>query len=84
MAPGVYLLDRAASPQFGRTPIVVRVVRELDRPTYHGWTWIDCYQLDQHGDAVDKRQLFVMPEGVKPVDVPHVPYAARRRGNGVR
>ncbi|GGM57758.1 hypothetical protein GCM10011608_48340 [Micromonospora sonchi] len=85
VSPGVYLLTREASPQFGN-PIMVRVIRELtDRQTYHGWTWIDCYQLDRHGDATDKRQLFVRPEGMRSVTVPPVPYAARRspRRSGV-
>jgi hypothetical protein len=26
-------------------PIVVRVIRVLDWPTYDGWLWIDGYQL---------------------------------------
>ncbi len=80
VAPGVYLLTREASVQF-RRPLLVRVIRELtERRTYHGWTWIDCYVLDRHGDATDKRQLFVMPAGLRPVQVPPVPYAERRRG----
>ncbi|MGC5054379.1 hypothetical protein ACLQ2S_23330 [Micromonospora sp. DT48] len=78
LTPGVYLLTRDASPQFGN-PILVRVIRELlDRHPPHGWTWIDCYQLDRHGDATQKRQLFVMPQGLRPVNVAPVPYAARR------
>ncbi|WBB91587.1 hypothetical protein [Verrucosispora sp. WMMC514] len=79
VSPGVYLLDRAASPQFA-SPILVRVIRELpDRHPPHGWTWVDCYQLDRYGDATEKRQLFVMPHGMRPVNVPPVPYAARGR-----
>ncbi|MEU5550226.1 hypothetical protein ABZ738_10670 [Micromonospora sp. NPDC047793] len=63
--PGVYLLTREASPQF-RTPIAVRVVREqADWHPPYGWTWIQCYQLDRYGDAVEKRQLFVMPAGLR-------------------
>ena len=76
----MYLLTREASVQFCR-PIVVRVIRELtERQTYHGWTWLDCYLLDRYGDAIDKRQLFVMPAGLRPVQVRPVPYAERRRG----
>ncbi|MEW2474410.1 hypothetical protein AB0875_11500 [Micromonospora gifhornensis] len=78
VSPGVYLLNRDASPQF-HVPILVRVIRELtDRHPPYGWTWIDCYQLDRHGDATEKRQLFVMPEGIRPVRVAPVPYPARR------
>ncbi|BCJ62194.1 hypothetical protein Jiend_56160 [Micromonospora endophytica] len=65
--PGLYLLTRAASAQFAK-PITVRVIRErTDRPTYHGWTWIEAYQLDAAGDAIAWRELFVMPEGLRPV-----------------
>ncbi|BCJ59728.1 hypothetical protein [Micromonospora endophytica] len=65
IAPGdEYLLTRAASPQFGKS-ITVRVIRErTDRRTYHGWTWIEVYQLDARGDAVDRRELYVMPAGL--------------------
>jgi hypothetical protein len=63
--PGeVLLLTRAASPQFVR-PITVRVIRHrADLTTYDGWTWIECYQLDARGDAVERRELFVMPAGL--------------------
>ncbi|MEU7840801.1 hypothetical protein AB0B39_07515 [Micromonospora sp. NPDC049114] len=57
-------LTRAASPQFVR-PITVRVIRELtDRHTYHGWTWIEAYELGPNGEARAKRELFVLREGV--------------------
>ncbi|MBM0279351.1 hypothetical protein JM949_30980 [Micromonospora sp. STR1s_6] len=57
-------LSRAASPQFVR-PITVRVIRELtDRHTYHGWTWIEAYELAPDGSARAKRELFVLREGV--------------------
>ncbi|GAB3854448.1 hypothetical protein GCM10029963_47470 [Micromonospora andamanensis] len=80
VSPGVYLLTRDASPQF-HAPILVRVIRELtDRHPPHGWTWLDVYQLDRHGDATEKRQLFVVPTGIRPVHLPPVPYAARRSG----
>ncbi|KAB1937164.1 hypothetical protein F8271_19885 [Micromonospora sp. ALFpr18c] len=59
-------LTRAASPQFVR-PITVRVIRELtDRHTYHGWTWIEAYELGPDGNARAKRALFVLREGVGP------------------
>ncbi|MFG1840666.1 hypothetical protein ACGFH8_19850 [Micromonospora sp. NPDC049175] len=46
-------------------PIAVRVIRRLDWPTYHGWCWIDCYQLDSRGHAIARRTLFVQPEHVR-------------------
>lgn len=56
-------LTRAASPQFVR-PITVRIIRELtDRHTYHGWTWIEAYELGTDGNARAKRELFVLREG---------------------
>ncbi|MEU4780648.1 hypothetical protein [Micromonospora sp. NPDC023633] len=61
----VLYLTRAASPQFVR-PISVRVIRVLtDWHTYHGWCWIDVYELGAHGDAVDRRSLYVRCEGVR-------------------
>ncbi|QOC92703.1 hypothetical protein [Micromonospora craniellae] len=78
VSPGVYLLTREASPQFS-TPVLVRVIRKLDRPTYDGWAWVDVYQLDRHGDATARRALFLKPAGMRPVQVPPVPYAQRSR-----
>ncbi|TNH22415.1 hypothetical protein FHG89_29255 [Micromonospora orduensis] len=60
----VLRLTRAASPQYVR-PIVVRVIRVLDWPTYYGWLWIDAYELGLKGDAVARRTLFVLVEGLK-------------------
>lgn len=58
-------LTRAASPQFAR-PITVRVIRALtDRHTYHGWLWIDAYQLGPNGDAIARRELYLMPAGAQ-------------------
>ncbi|GAA2185238.1 hypothetical protein [Micromonospora lupini] len=62
-AGDVVHLTRAASVQFMR-PIVVRVIRELDWPTYDGWVWLDGYELSAAGDAVSRRSLYVRREGV--------------------
>ncbi|WP_433345932.1 hypothetical protein [Micromonospora sp. CA-111912] len=63
--PGDVLhLTRAASPQFVK-PITIRVIREMkNQHTYHGWTWIEAYELNAAGDAVAKRELFVLREGL--------------------
>ncbi|MGA4729157.1 hypothetical protein ACWEOS_29655 [Micromonospora taraxaci] len=45
-------------------PIVVRVIRVLDWPTYDGWLWLDGYELSAKGAAVARRTLFVMPAGL--------------------
>ncbi len=61
--PRDLLLDRAVSVQFMRR-IAVRFIRELTGYAHGepGWTWVEVYQLDSHGDAIDaigKRELFV-------------------------
>ncbi|MBQ1050300.1 hypothetical protein KBX50_17715 [Micromonospora sp. C51] len=78
VAAGVYLLTREASPQFA-TPITVRVIRErTDRSTYDGWAWIEVYQLDPRGEATDRRELYVRPDGMRPAPPhPHSPPARR-------
>ncbi|MEU8256808.1 hypothetical protein AB0C06_21390 [Micromonospora inaquosa] len=64
-AGDVVLLTTAASVQFSK-PIVARVIRELtDRHTYHGWLWLDAYELSRRGEAVARRELFVMRDGVR-------------------
>ncbi|PZF83393.1 hypothetical protein C1I93_30080 [Micromonospora endophytica] len=75
----MYLLTREASPQFAK-PITVRVIRELtDRHTYYDWTWIQVYQLDRNGDAIDRRELFVRPAGLRLVPPPGGSRSPRRR-----
>ncbi|MBQ0980628.1 hypothetical protein [Micromonospora sp. M61] len=64
-AGDVIRLTTAASVQFMK-PIVVRVIRELpDRHTYDGWLWLDAYELGKKGEAVARRELFVMRAGVQ-------------------
>ncbi|MEU7573240.1 hypothetical protein [Micromonospora sp. NPDC049240] len=53
----------AASPQFVN-PIMFRVIRQLEWTTYDGWVWLDGYQLDQRGDAIARRSLFVKSAGL--------------------
>ncbi|GIJ34202.1 hypothetical protein [Micromonospora sediminimaris] len=80
--PGeLLLLTRAASPQFVH-PITVRVIRHrTDWTTYDGWTWIECYQLDARGNAVERRELFLMPAGlIRPGDRPDLPHPATASG----
>lgn len=55
----------AASVQFTVRPIVFRLIRVLDRPTFDGWVWLDGYQLDGRGDAVARRSIFVQPAGLR-------------------
>ncbi|MEV2240590.1 hypothetical protein [Micromonospora sp. NPDC049891] len=57
-------ISREASPQFYR-PIKFRVIKKLDWTTYDGWVWIEGYQLNDKGDAVARRALFVLIEGLR-------------------
>jgi hypothetical protein len=59
----VLRLTRAASVQFVE-PILFRVIRVHDWQTYDGWTWLDGYQLDSAGDAVERRSIFVRVDGL--------------------
>ncbi|WP_205800407.1 hypothetical protein [Micromonospora thermarum] len=64
-AGDVVLLARSASPQFAR-PLRVRVIRELtDRHPYTGWFWFEGYELDPQGDAVRRRELYALRDGVR-------------------
>ncbi|MFF3869572.1 hypothetical protein [Micromonospora sp. NPDC001898] len=63
-AGDVIHLTRAASVQFIH-PIMFRVIRVLDWPTYDHWVWLDGYQLDRKGDAAERRTLFVQRTGIR-------------------
>ncbi|MFC4017182.1 hypothetical protein ACFOW4_04380 [Micromonospora sp. GCM10011542] len=73
-------LTREASPQFARA-ITVRVIRALaDRHTYQGWLWIECYELAPHGEAVARRELYLMAAGVRWLaSAPPAPVRGHRR-----
>ncbi|WP_431936740.1 hypothetical protein [Micromonospora sp. RP3T] len=58
-------VTRAAGPQFVR-PFDFRLIRALDWTTFDGWIWLDGYQLDERGDAVARRSIFVMQGGLGP------------------
>jgi hypothetical protein len=61
-------LARAASVQFdGARAILFRVIRVHDWPTYDGWVWLDGYQLNAVGDAVERRTVFVQIDGLRPL-----------------
>ncbi|MFI0794148.1 hypothetical protein ACH4OY_15900 [Micromonospora rubida] len=76
---------RRFSPvQFIR-PIMFRLIKvRTDLITYDGWTWIEGYELDAKGDAVARRELFVLREGIRRMNRPTGPTPAqhgRRPGN---
>jgi hypothetical protein len=59
--------------------MLFRVIRVHDWPTYDGWVWLDGYQLNAAGDAVERRSIFVQVKGInvirgaKPAGRPPVP-----------
>jgi len=61
----VLRVTKAASVQF-LEPMLFRVIRVHDWPTYDGWAWLDGYQLNGAGDAVERRSIFVQLQGLQP------------------
>ncbi|GAA3449188.1 hypothetical protein GCM10018962_10210 [Dactylosporangium matsuzakiense] len=58
-------VTKAASVQFTQ-PMLFRVIRVHDWQTYDGWAWLDGYQLNASGDAVERRSIFVLLQGLQP------------------
>jgi hypothetical protein len=46
--------------------MLFRVIRVHDWQTYDGWAWLDGYQLNASGDAVERRSIFVQLQGLQP------------------
>src|SRR5258705_13304698 len=59
-------VTKAASVQFS-APMLFRVIRVHDWPTYDGWIWLDGYELNSAGDAVERRSIFVQVQGLRQV-----------------
>jgi hypothetical protein len=56
-----------------------RVIRVHDWQTADGWAWLDGYQLDSSGDAVERRSIFVQLVGLRgPGDARATSGAGRR------
>ena len=62
----VIQVTKAASVQFA-APMLFRVIRVHDWPTYEGWIWLDGYELNMAGDAVERRSIFVQVSGLRAV-----------------
>ena len=60
----VLRVTRAASVQFA-APMLFRVIRVHDWPTYDGWVWLDGYELNSGGDAIERRSIFVQIDGLQ-------------------
>lgn len=59
-------VTKAASVQFTAS-MLFRVIRVHDWPTYDGWVWLDGYELNSAGDAVERRSIFVQVSGLRQV-----------------
>lgn len=57
-------VTRAASVQFLK-PILFRVIRVHDWPTYDGWLWLDGYELSATREAINRRSIFVQLAGLR-------------------
>ncbi|MFK3983026.1 hypothetical protein ACI2K4_21950 [Micromonospora sp. NPDC050397] len=76
----VLLVRREASVQFVQ-PLLFRMIRALDWPTYDGWAWLDGYVLNKELLAVERRSIFVQPGGLRRVALtPQQTLARKRRG----
>ena len=78
-------VTKAASVQFS-SPMLFRVIRVHDWPTYEGWVWLDGYELNTSGDAVERRSIFVQVAGLRQVGKAPDPRTrnARQPGQGTR
>lgn len=47
-----------------------RVIRVHDWQVPDGWAWLDGYQLDAAGDAVERRSIFVQLRGLQRTQPP--------------
>ncbi len=74
-------ITSAASVQFAK-PMLFRVIRVHDWPTYEGWVWLDGYELNTAGDAVERRSIFVQIGGIRPVGKAPDPRTRNARGPG--
>ncbi|GIG57162.1 hypothetical protein Lfu02_15340 [Longispora fulva] len=69
--PGdVLILDREASPQFTGLAMRVRVIKAVERrSSVSGWASFEVYQLDQHGEAVARRSVFLHVAALGPLHI---------------
>lgn len=70
-------VPREASVQFSR-PITFRVIRVLNWVTYDRWIWLDGYQLNDKGEAISRRKIFVQKAGLRKLTEARIPQPRRR------
>ena len=61
----VHIAGRASVQFAGDRSLILRVTAVCRKPTYRGWCWLTGYVLDRHGDAVERREVFVQRAGLR-------------------
>ena len=65
-AGAVVFVGPDASPQFrSGNGFNFRVIRAHDWTTTEGWAWLDGYQLNSAGTAVERRSVYVVLAGLR-------------------
>ncbi|WP_238452742.1 hypothetical protein [Micromonospora sp. ATA51] len=79
--PGdVVFIGRGCSVQFaGERALRMRVVSVDSTPTYHGWIRLTGYVLSKRGEAVNKREVYVMKAGLRIAPAPTIRKPGQRR-----
>lgn len=72
----VVKIGSEASVQFaGDRSLILRITKVCDKPTYDGWIRLTGYVLDEGGQTIERREVFVQVAGVRllraaPADIP--------------
>ncbi|MFV2094510.1 hypothetical protein ACFHW1_03325 [Micromonospora sp. LOL_014] len=61
----VHIAGRASVQFAGSRAVILRVTAVCRKPTYEGWCWLTGYVLDRHGEAVERREVFVQRDGLR-------------------
>ncbi|MFG1803706.1 hypothetical protein ACGFI4_26550 [Micromonospora carbonacea] len=82
-AGDVLHITAACSVQF-TNPMMFRLIKvRHDLVTYDHWIWLDGYQLDANGEAVARREIFVLRVGLT-AHRPAAPTQPRRSVSNAR
>lgn len=75
-------MTREASVQFA-SPLLFRVIRVHNWSTYDGWAWLDGYELNSAGEAIDRRSIFVQVSGLQRAQLSASRYVRPRSRNRI-
>jgi hypothetical protein len=74
----LYLAEGCGVP-WEYLPALVRVIRVHDWSTWPGMAWLDGYQLNAAGDAVERRSVYVQVAGIKWINLVRQPAPPPKR-----